>query len=523
MTEISCRIALADDDPSFAEILIEYYKPRKIHFDHFLRADQLLSVLRGSAGEAPPYDLILTDLMMPEMDGIEFTKHLKNIHPDLPVIVTTASSDVSLAIKAIEAGADDYIVKPIHFPHLNVVLQRALHFSQIKKENEALKRRFDRDKSGLGLIAKSPSVMKAVTLAKQVANSEATVLLTGESGTGKEVFARLIHRSSKRADKPFVPINCSAIPENLLESELFGHAKGSFTGADAARIGIFEEANGGTLFLDEIGDIPFHLQAKLLRVIQERKIKRIGENVYRDIDVRIIAASLKNLAQEVQQKRFREDLFYRLNVIPLRLPSLRDRKEDILPLAHHFLEVFSARYSKNLRGFSKQAAEWLLTNRWTGNVRELENAVERATVVARGDVIQLDDIHFEALSHAVHAAEENPPQAPQPASDSATTPEAISVSALSSVALPAGIPPTEDGTALYVPEVTPQQTSTPVSESLLDKTKEPITLAELEHQYIREVVERCNGVKERAARILGIDRKTLYRKLQDAEESASIH
>ncbi len=469
MADIQCRVALADDDVSFAEMIVEYYKPRKIQIVHFLKAEELLTVLRGSVGEDPTFDLILTDLMMPEMDGIELTRQIKSIHPDLPVIVTTSSSDVALAIRAMEVGVIDYIIKPVQFLHMNMVLQRTLHFARIKQENETLKKRIVLDQIGSELIVKSPALLRAVALAKQVAGSDATVLLTGESGTGKEVFARLIHRSSKRAGQAFIPINCSAIPESLIESELFGHAKGSFTGADAARVGIFEEANGGTLFLDEIGDIPFHLQAKLLRAIQERKVKRVGENIYRDIDVRIVAASLRNLAVEVQQKRFREDLFYRLNVIPLRLPNLRDRQEDILPLAHHFLLIFASRYSKDLRGFSKQVAEWLLGNSWPGNVRELENAVERAAVMARGSVIQLEDILFETL--AVPGPVDSADIYIGPAGLTSVHPEALAAS--------------------------------------------PMTLAELEQKHIQEVLIRCDGVKERAARLLGIDRKTLYRKLQD--------
>jgi DNA-binding NtrC family response regulator len=509
------HIALVDDDHEFAERLIDYYAARKMKFTHFERAETLLSELRSLVGEALPYDLIMTDLMMPEMDGIEFTKQLKTLCPDMPVIVMTANSSVGAAIEAIEAGANDYIVKPPHFPHLTVVLQRTTHFSQLQRENAILRRTIQDSESVTGgIIAKSPLLLRSIELAKRVAPSEATVLITGESGTGKEVFARLIHKASGRADKPFVAINCSAIPENLLESELFGHAKGSFTGAENARPGLFEEADTGTLFLDEIGDMPHHLQTKLLRVLQERKVKRVGENTYRDINVRIIAATLKNLGEEVRSKRFREDLFYRLNVIPVRLPSLRERKEDILPLAKHFLERFSTRYSKGIQGFTREAAEWMLSQSWKGNVRELENAIERAAVVALSSVVGLEDLKFDAFTDDL-------PDLVSPAVGS-DTPNGDAVRGGLEERL------LQEFENEYLE--TPDPSSVPDAQreedrsggGLLDLSseEEPITLAELELRYIREVLGRCDGVKDRAAKILGIDRKTLYRKLQASEAAA---
>lgn len=536
MTTEPSKIALVDDDFEIAERLIEYYRPRKIEFIHFESPNTLLAELRSLVGEALPYDLIMTDLMMPELDGIEFTKQVKAIHPDVPVIVMTSNSSVDKAIEAINSGAADYIVKPPHFPNLTMVIQRALHFSQLQKENTILRRTIDGTTDAPdGIVAKSQSLQKAIELAKRVAPSEATVLIHGESGTGKEVFARLIHRSSRRADRPFIAINCSAIPENLLESELFGHSKGSFTGAEQSRAGLFEEAEGGTLFLDEIGDMPFHLQSKLLRVLQERKIKRIGENQMRDVNVRIIAATLKNLADEVKAKRFREDLFYRLNVIPIRLPSLRERKEDILPLARHFLERFAARYSKPIRGFTREAAEWMLSHPWKGNVRELENAIERAAVVSSSSAIDVDDLRFDALAGA-EAAETA--RAPAQAAVSPTPIESHSYgTGAESIE---GMPPVpvggeadrrlleefekSGGTADAQPlsatesEGAPARSGTSIISLVQSDTGEPITLAELEMRYIYEVLERCEGVKDRAAKVLGIDRKTLYRKLQADSE-----
>ncbi|MBS1961128.1 MAG: sigma-54-dependent Fis family transcriptional regulator [Bdellovibrionales bacterium] len=522
MNQQQFHIALVDDDAEFAERLVDYYTARKMKFTHFDRAETLLSELRGHVGGTPPYDLVLTDLAMPEMDGMEFTKKLKAIHPDLPVIVMTANSSVDAAIEAIEAGAADYIVKPPHFPHLTVVLQRNLHFSQIQRENLVLRRTIEDSQSLTGgIVAKSPTLLKAIELAKRVAPSDATVLITGESGTGKEVFARLIHRASNRAEQSFVAINCSAIPENLLESELFGHAKGSFTGAEFNRPGLFEEANGGTLFLDEIGDMPPQLQTKLLRVLQDRKIKRVGENTYRDVDVRIIAATLRNLGQEVKAKRFREDLFYRLNVIPIRLPSLRERKEDILPLAKYFLERFATRYSKPAQGFTREAAEWMLSHPWKGNVRELENAIERAAVVTMDTAIGLDDLRFEALDSAAETAaiaSTTPSAESTAAGENAGTPAENSSAGLEASLLDEFVKESERAAA-------PPAEAPAADHSLIPTVLEgePVTLADLELRYIREVLDRCEGVKDRAAKILGIDRKTLYRKLQaaDAAEHAS--
>lgn len=482
--------------------MISYYTARKMNVHHFDNAEVFLSELRGQSSSQVPYDLLLTDLMMPEMNGIELTQKVKALYPDMPVIVMTGNSSVDTAIEAIEAGASDYIVKPPHFPHLNIVLQRTLHFSQIERENARLRKSLEASQGrAAGIVAKSPLVIKAIELAKCVAPSDATVLITGESGTGKEVFAQLIHRSSQRATKPFIAINCSAIPENLLESELFGHVKGAFTGAESGRIGLFEEADGGTLFLDEIGDMSQHLQAKLLRVLQERKIKRIGENVFREINVRIIAATLKNLSVEVKAKRFREDLFYRLNVIPLRLPNLRERRDDILPLAKHFLERFSLRYDKKTHSFTREAAEWLLSHRWPGNVRELENSIERATVLAQGELVQLNDLCFDSdLEETSRVVD---------------TPEATPSLELDPETRPADTAPNDTEEllrALNAPG------PAPTSNTLTNITAEPATLAEFELRYIREVLNRCDGVKERAARILGIDRKTLYRKMQSTTE-----
>ena len=406
------------------------------------------------------------------MTGIEFTERVQKAGLNVPIILMTATKSAEVAVKAIEAGAYDFIVKPLHFPQLLVSVERAMHLNRIRRENQALKAAV-KAKEGApldGIIGKSPGFLKALDLAKRVSNSAASVFIWGESGTGKEVIARAIHAYGKRKKGPFIAINCSAIPETLLESELFGYGKGAFTGAADKKVGLFEEAQGGTLFLDEIGDLSLPLQAKLLRVLQERKIKRLGENQARPIDVRVVSATHKNLREEVASKRFREDLFFRLNVIPITIPPLRERPEDILPLADFFLAKYAALNDVRADGFTKDARERLLTNPWRGNVRELENTVERAVVLSQGPLIEAIDL-----------------------SDSG---EEEQGEILSSARLATG------GGELFP----------------LDRSGRLLTLEELTGAYIRFAIERNGGAKDKTARELGIDRKTLYRRLQSAEE-----
>jgi len=311
------------------------------------------------------------------------------------------------------------------------------------------------------VIGSSPGFQQVLATAQSVAECNSNILITGESGTGKEVIARIIHSWSPRRKKDFIPINCSAIPENLLESELFGYVRGAFTGANSAKAGLFEEAEGGTLFLDEIGDMAWSLQAKLLRVLQERKIKRIGENQFRDVDIRVVAATHENLRSEVNHKRFREDLFFRLNVIPIEIPSLRERKEDILPLARYFLEKYSEANQKGPRFLSLQAEEYLLSYSWPGNVRELENGMERVVVLSHESEVNLEDLDF---------LREN--------ENSKVTAEEFSFHA-----------------------------------EEWDHTRRILPIEEMTQKYIQYVLALNKGAKNKTARELGIDRKTLYRKL----------
>jgi two-component system response regulator HydG len=344
------------------------------------------------------FDVVVTDLKMPGMDGVELMKRLKELDRDLPVIVVTAFSDVSSAVTAMRAGAEDYLTKPVDFDALVLALDRAIERRDLRVEAEGLRRQLrERDGGGLeGMIGTSPAMQKIYRVARQVATARATVLITGESGTGKGELARAIHAKSPRANKPFVSVHCSALAETLLESELFGHEKGSFTGADKKRVGRFEHADGGTLFLDEIGEISPAIQIKLLRVLQEREFERVGGNERIKVDVRVVAATNRELAADVQEGRFREDLYYRLNVIQIEVPPLRVREGDIVLLAQAFLKRFAEEAHKRIEGFSDKARAKLLSYRWPGNVRELENAVERAVVLCDSPQIEEEHLPFGA-------------------------------------------------------------------------------------------------------------------------------
>lgn len=350
-----------------------------------------------------PAEVVVTDLQMPRMDGMQLLEKMRATYPQVPVVVTTSVQDLSAAVTAMRAGAEDYLTKPIDFDALAVVLERALERSSERIETENLRRQArEREAEGLqGLIGASSAMQKVYRMARQVAPSRATVLVTGESGTGKGELARAIHALSPRADKPFVALHCAALAESLLESELFGHERGSFTGADRRRIGRFEQADSGTLFLDEIGEIPMATQVKLLRVLQERCFERVGGNQTVHVDVRLLAATNRDLADDVSKGRFREDLYYRLNVVHVEMPPLRLRGGDVVTLADHFLRKFAAENHKRVDGFSDKARAKLVGSRWPGNVRALENAIERAVVMCVGTEIDEADLPFESVPESL--------------------------------------------------------------------------------------------------------------------------
>lgn len=454
-------LMIIDDDKDLLDLLNSFFKQRGYNVVTYEDAREALDDIESSKVSA---DVVLSDFKLPVMSGVDFIKRIRKINLVLPIILMTAEGSLEVSLEAIEAGAYDFVLKPLHFPQLLISVQRALFLNQVQTENSNLKSLFtEQDFLGLkGVIGRSPGFKQAIELAKRVSSSQANIIISGESGSGKEVVARAVHDLGERKNQPFIAINCSAIPENLLESELFGYAKGAFTGAMGSKIGLFEEANNGTLFLDEIGDLALPLQAKLLRVLQERKIKRIGENQPRDITARIICATHKNLKKEVEAGRFREDLYFRLNVIPIYMPPLRERKEDILPLSEYFLKKFSVMNNVTLKGFSKEAIKKLEGLPWQGNVRELENAIERAVVLATSDYIEPDDLpnheHTQGESKGGDAANNS----------------MFSINSL-------------------------------------------MTLDDVCKKYIEFIFKRNNFAKEQTAKELDIDRKTLYRKLKEIE------
>lgn len=340
----------------------------------------------------PDIDLALVDLRLPDGDGVSFMQDLKSIIPDCEVIILTGFASLDTAIQAIKKGAFHFATKPFNIDEITAMVEKALSQKRLQKENLQLKKELHRKYDFHNIVGQSEGIQKVLGLVERVADSDSTILITGESGTGKELIAKAIHYNSTRSQKPFIPINCGAIPPELLESELFGHVKGAFTGAINNRAGRFELANGGTLFLDEIGDLNLSLQVKLLRVLQERRFEPVGSVRTFDADVRIIAATNIKLEQAVREGKFREDLYYRLNVIPITVPALRDRRQDIPILLQHFIEKANSQKNRRLQGIQRDALECLINYRWPGNIRELENLVERVAILKGQGLIQINDL-----------------------------------------------------------------------------------------------------------------------------------
>jgi two-component system response regulator HydG len=401
-----------------------------------------------------PFDLILMDIRMLKVSGLEALERIKAFNPAIPVTIMTAYSSVETAVEALKKGAYDYLTKPLDFDKLRLTIQRAMEHTQLKEENRLLKESLGIQFDMQNIIGRSPAMISLLETVAHVAPSEATVMITGESGTGKELIAGVIHYNSPRKEGPFVKINCAAITETLLESELFGHEKGSFTGADRRKEGRFYQANQGSIFLDEVSEMPLTMQVKLLRVLQERELTRVGGEKVIPVDVRVIAATNKDLVDLKKRGLFREDLYYRLNVVSLEIPPLTKRRDDIPLLARHFLEIFVEKNKKEIKGFTPKAMDHLIRYDWPGNVRELMNAVERAVVLARTDY--LDDQDFSILN----------PLLQQPAS------------------------------------------------ALSDFDNIDIPLEEVEKTAILRMLESVAGNKSEAARRLGITRKTLHKKLK---------
>ena len=346
-----------------------------------------------------PYDAVLMDVRMARISGIEALQRIKEHNPAIPVIIMTAYSSVDTAVEAMKLGAYDYLTKPLHFEELKLTLKRSLEHMAMARENRSLKEKLSSRASLANIIGASKPMRDLLEMVRTVSVTEATILITGESGTGKELIARAIHSTSPRRDNPLVTVNCAAITDTLLESELFGHEKGAFTGADKKRDGRFMQAHKGSIFLDEVGEIPLHMQAKLLRAIQEREVQRVGSDKAVKVDVRIIAATNRELLEDVHSGRFREDLYYRLNVVNLRVPPLHERKEDIPLLAGHFLARYAEKNRRTLKGFTPAAMDLLLRYPWPGNVRELENALERAVILSLGEYITEQELPPNVIAH----------------------------------------------------------------------------------------------------------------------------
>jgi two-component system response regulator PilR (NtrC family) len=385
MREGTARILVVDDERSMQEFLEIFL--RREGYDVVTAGDVDTAVAHLEADEI---DLVITDMQMPEKTGLDLLLEAREVSPETISIVVTAFGTTDSAITAMKEGAYDYLTKPFKVDELRIVIEKALEKKNLSSENRRLRRELRSQARGRNIIGHSDAMQKVYDLITQVAETKTNVLVSGESGTGKELVARAIHEQSPRHDQPFVAINCGAIPENLLESELFGHVKGAFTGAVQTKQGLFEAATGGTLFLDEIGELPQPLQVKLLRALQERAVRRVGDTVDRKIDVRIVSATNRRLEDEVAAGRFREDVYYRLNVIQLELPPLRDRLEDIPLLAQHFIRVFADEFGKDVEGMDPPAYELLSQYAFPGNVRELENLIERAVALTHDPIIGCD-------------------------------------------------------------------------------------------------------------------------------------
>jgi two-component system response regulator PilR (NtrC family) len=392
------NILVVDDDKSMREFLELILKREKYNVACAKDGADAILLLKENY-----FDLVITDLMMPVINGLELLKKAKELYPDIKVIMITAFGTIDTAIEAIKLGAYDYITKPFNNDDLRLKIRRAIEAQKIEHENIMLKQKLGIVDGKWDIIGVSDAMREVFNLIERVKDTKTNVLIYGESGTGKELVARAIHYQGIRKAYPFIPINCGAIPENLVESELFGHKRGAFTGAVENKKGLFLEADGGTIFLDEVSELPLATQVKLLRAIQDKKIKPIGDTVEYPVDVRIISATNKNLKELINASRFREDLFYRLNVIQIEMKPLRERREDIPPLARHFLAKYNKEFSKNIKDFSKEAMDILKRYHYPGNVRELENIVERAVAIESSPVILPESLPQELTHHVTES------------------------------------------------------------------------------------------------------------------------
>ena len=440
------RILIVDDEESTRELFAELLQRWGYEVDQTADGHGALKL----AAETHP-DVIISDLVMPKLDGLALVRALREEQPDTPVVIITGKGTIDAAVEAVREGVFDFVEKPLDPARLRVILQRALEKKETLHEMQVLRRRLGQVDSGVGLVGNSPPMRRAMELVEKVAPSKASVVITGQSGTGKEMVARAIHQLSPRRDKPFIAINCSAIPATLIESEMFGHERGAFTGAEQRRLGAWELADGGTLFLDEVGEIPIELQAKFLRVLEEERLRRLGGKSEIAVDVRVISATNRELKDEIKGGRFREDLYFRLNVFHINLAPLKERHEDIPVLVQHFIDRFAREAGKKLHGVSPQAMKRLTDYGWPGNIRELRNTLERAVILCGSGVIEAEHLPSELAAGGGESAY---------------------------LKLPYGLP-----------------------------------LREIEKEYILATLTRLQNNKARTAQALGISEKTLYNKL----------
>jgi DNA-binding NtrC family response regulator len=452
------RILIIDDDPSLLELLRGELEHRGYEVLAEESPEAALQALT-----AQDFGVVLSDISLRGMTGVDLCREVVTRREDTPVICMTAYATMESAVAAIRAGAYDFVTKPLDMDDLALTIERALRHRELREEVTRLRKTVQEMHSCDEMIGESAAMKKVYDLVARISETEATVLVSGESGTGKELVARAIHDRSPRASGPFVAINCAAMPESLLESELFGHTKGAFTDARAGRIGLFVKATGGTLFLDEVGEMPPGMQAKLLRALQERTVRPVGADGEVSFDARIVAATNRDLEDEVHERRFREDLYYRINVVHVHMPALRERENDVLLLAQAFLRRNQAKGESRVMGFKSAAAEKLASYPWPGNVRELQNCIERAVALAQFDHIGVDDLPERIAHHKATLADVD------------------------------GMPPTS---AL-------------------------LPMEEVERRYVTHVLQALGGRKASAARVLGMDRRTLYRKLERWEQEAS--
>jgi two-component system response regulator HydG len=444
------RILVIDDEVEMCDVLREGLGRRDFEVTASISPSEAFAALTAGS-----FDAAVTDVNMREMNGLALCERIVANRPDVPVIVITGFGSFETAVAAIRAGAYDFITKPVDLGTLTLTLDRAVAHHALREEVKALREKVAEKPVFGELIGRSPAIRAVTDLLARVTGTDASVLVTGESGTGKEVVARALHAGGRRAAGPFVAVNCAAMPESLLESELFGHAKGAFTDAKTARQGLFVKGNGGTLFLDEIGEMPLGLQPKLLRALQERRVRPVGGDAEAPFDARLIAATNRDLETAVEEHRFREDLFFRINVIQVELPPLRARGNDVLLLAQHFLQLHAGHAGKGVSGISSAAAERLLAYSWPGNVRELQNCIERAVALTRFEQIAVEDL-----------------------------PERIRAYRGSQIII------------------------------ATDDPGDLVSMEEVERRYVLRVLESVGGNRGQAAKILGFDRKTLYRKLE---------